>query len=75
MSATIGQEFNASQVMIVIVDSEGQAHAWDVNPVSKAKWAWTGVGTSGRSTADITISGEFHRRTRNLAGLLNQLEK
>ena len=70
----IGQEFNASRAMIVIVDDDGQVHAWDVGAVRTAKWEWTGM-TRNRSTAKVTLEGEFHRRTRNLEQFMKAMGK
>jgi uncharacterized protein YbdZ (MbtH family) len=70
----IGQDIDAARAMIVLVDKEGQAHAWDVTNVQKAGWEWTGR-TDNRSTAKITIEGEFHRRTRNLEAMLRSLHE
>ena len=66
-----GQTFRHARAMIVIVDSEGLVHAWDVEDAT-ANWTWTGVA-GGRSTARITVEGPMHRRTRNLPDLTTQL--
>jgi hypothetical protein len=68
----IGQDINVARAMIVLVDDQGQAHAWDLNNVTKAEWEWTGM-TEHRSTARVTVEGEFHRRTRNLEAMMRAL--
>lgn len=70
----IGQEFNIQRAMIVLIDDDGKAHAWDVNAVRTAKWEWTGM-TVNRSTAKVTLEGEFHRRSRNLDQFMKEMEK
>jgi hypothetical protein len=59
-----GQTFEHCTVQIVIIDGD-QAHGWEMTDAT-ANWDFTGVGGSGRSTARITIDGEFRRRTKGL---------
>lgn len=61
----IGQEILHRRAMIVMVDEDGQVHAWDVG-VGRSTWEWTGTNLDGRSTAKVTMNGTLHRRTRDL---------
>lgn len=67
----IGQRFTG-RAMIVVDEGDGQVHAWDVTN-AVAEWEWTGMGSSGRSTARVTIRGEMHRRTRSIASKLMKI--
>lgn len=59
-----GQTFEGCTAQIIIID-DTTAHAWEVTN-ARANWDFTGVGDSGRSTARITIDGEFRRRTKSI---------
>ena len=59
----IGQSIPLEQAMIVIIGKDGQAHGWNVTN-GHASWTFTGIGDSGRSTVDIKISGQMHRKTK-----------
>jgi hypothetical protein len=62
----IGQSFPIQVAQIIVYDTSGQAHGWEVTG-GVATWTWTGVGPTGRSTADVTITGgEFRRRTKHV---------
>jgi hypothetical protein len=63
-----GQKFEAARVMVVVVDTAGKAHGWDVAP-GTASWRWTGVHPSHGSTVHIDIDGPMRRRTRDLEDL------
>lgn len=67
-----GQTFENCTVQVVIIDG-GTAHAWEVTGAS-ANWDFTGTGPSGRSTARITINGEFRRRTKQLPTTQGEIE-
>lgn len=59
-----GQTFAAQRVMVLVVDSAGKVHGWDVEP-ARASWHLTGL-EGGRSTVHIDIDGPMRRRTRDL---------
>ena len=59
-----GQTFEGCTVQVIVIDGD-TAHAWEVTN-ARANWDFTGVGGSGRSTARITIDGEFRRRTKSI---------
>lgn len=58
--------------MVVVVDTTGKAHGWDVAPAF-ASWEWTGVHPTLGSTVHIDIDGPMRRRTRNLEDLEAEL--
>lgn len=61
--------------MVVVVDQEGRAHGWDVQP-AMASWRMTGISPSGdrRTTVHIDIDGPMRRRTRDLDAVLKAPE-
>lgn len=61
----IGQRYPISVAQVIIYDTDGKAHGWEVTG-GFAEWSWTGVGPSGRSTAEVTLTGEFRRRTKHI---------
>lgn len=64
----IGQSFKIVRAMIVILDDSGEAQAWEVRD-GQGEWEFTGVAEDdGLSTAKITLSGKFKRRSKVIAG-------
>lgn len=62
----VGQSHQIAVAQIVIFDTNGQAHGWEITG-GTAEWTWTGVGPTGRSTANVTMKGgEFRRRSKGL---------
>lgn len=70
----IGQSFPIQVAQIVVFDTSGQAHGWEVTG-GVAEWRWTGLGPTNRSTADITIrGGEFRRRTKRIPNQRGEIQ-
>lgn len=72
--SNIGQDIDAVRAVVVLVDRDGQAHAWDVQPVTVSSWRWTGLDSTGRSMAGITVEGSFRRKTRTVPPDTDPLE-
>jgi len=69
-----GQTHRIVRAQIIIDDGTGNAHAWEIIG-GTATWDWTGVGPSGRSTANINfIGGEFRRRTKQIPQQQGEIE-
>lgn len=67
-----GQRYEAQRVMVVVIDTAGQAHGWDVEP-ALAEWEMVGITGNGlgggRSVVRIRVEGPMRRRTRRLEDL------
>jgi len=68
-----GQTHPIARAQIIIDDGHGQAHAWEVTN-GTANWDFTGLGASGRSTAKVTLEGEFRRRTKRIPTKKGEIE-
>ncbi len=68
-----GQTHRIVRAQIVIDDGTGNAHAWEITD-GTANWDFTGVASSGRSTAKVTLAGTFRRRTKQIPQQQGEIE-
>lgn len=59
----VGQNFSGARRVMVFIEKDDLIHGWEVLSPQRVEWDFT--GTDGSTHAKITVSGEFHRVTKN----------
>lgn len=71
--AGIGQSFDVQRAMLVILDGTGRAQGWEVRD-GVGRWEFTGVAQDdGSSTATVTMTGKFKRRSKEIPPAMKEL--
>lgn len=59
----IGQAFDDVRRVVVLFEADGKQYGWEVLPPNHVDWDMVGM-RGGSTHAKITVTGEFHRLTR-----------